>query len=78
VAGCCECSDEPSGSCATELVKVSGAYEGEWNAERDRAYSNRLKLTGSPGHVTVDAQNRPKLGLLRMCRSLWRMLLEEK
>jgi hypothetical protein len=20
VAGCCECSDEPSGSCATELV----------------------------------------------------------
>jgi hypothetical protein len=22
VAGCCECSDEPSGSCATELVTV--------------------------------------------------------
>jgi hypothetical protein len=21
VAGCCECGDEPSGSCATELVK---------------------------------------------------------
>jgi hypothetical protein len=36
VAGCCECGDEPSGSCATELVKVSGAYDGEWNAERDR------------------------------------------
>jgi hypothetical protein len=26
VAGCCECGDEPSGSCATELVsqKISG------------------------------------------------------
>jgi hypothetical protein len=23
VAGCCECGDEPSGSCATELVKSS-------------------------------------------------------
>jgi hypothetical protein len=22
VAGCCECGDEPSGSCATELVNV--------------------------------------------------------
>jgi hypothetical protein len=21
VAGCCECGDEPSGSCATELVR---------------------------------------------------------
>jgi hypothetical protein len=24
VAGCCECSDEPSGSCATELVSDTG------------------------------------------------------
>jgi hypothetical protein len=23
VAGCCECGDEPSGSCATELVSSS-------------------------------------------------------
>jgi hypothetical protein len=23
VAGCCECGDEPSGSCATELVIVA-------------------------------------------------------
>jgi hypothetical protein len=23
VAGCCECGDEPSGSCATELVRLS-------------------------------------------------------
>jgi hypothetical protein len=22
VAGCCECGDEPSGSCATELVSL--------------------------------------------------------
>jgi hypothetical protein len=25
VAGCCECSDKPLGSCATELVKCSQA-----------------------------------------------------
>jgi hypothetical protein len=24
VAGCCECGDEPSGSCATELVIPTG------------------------------------------------------
>jgi hypothetical protein len=23
VAGCCECGDEPSGSCATELVRCT-------------------------------------------------------
>jgi hypothetical protein len=26
VAGCCECGDEPSGSCATELVSYVTAY----------------------------------------------------
>jgi hypothetical protein len=26
VAGCCECGDEPSGSCATELVNVRSLY----------------------------------------------------
>jgi hypothetical protein len=26
VAGCCECGDEPSGSCATELVTLVGAF----------------------------------------------------
>jgi hypothetical protein len=26
VATCCECSDEPSGSCATELVRISSVY----------------------------------------------------
>jgi hypothetical protein len=26
VAGCCECGDEPSGSCATELVTVNSDY----------------------------------------------------
>jgi hypothetical protein len=25
MAGCCECGDEPSGSCATELVKCKKA-----------------------------------------------------
>jgi hypothetical protein len=26
VAGCCECGDEPSGSCATELVSMIHTY----------------------------------------------------
>jgi hypothetical protein len=26
VAGCCECGDEPSGSCATELVSFTKIY----------------------------------------------------
>jgi hypothetical protein len=35
VAGCCECGDEPSGCCATELVKVSeGRIEAE-NKDRE-------------------------------------------
>jgi hypothetical protein len=36
---------------------------GGWGAVRDkRAYSKRLKLNSSQGHVTVDAQNRLKIG----------------
>jgi hypothetical protein len=26
VAGCCECGDEPSGSCVTELVSRSSSF----------------------------------------------------
>jgi hypothetical protein len=26
VAGCCECGDEPSGSCAMELVSFTGTF----------------------------------------------------
>jgi hypothetical protein len=26
VAGCCDCGDEPSGSCATELVSYTGSF----------------------------------------------------
>jgi hypothetical protein len=33
------------------------------------------KLIGSRRHVTVDAQNRPNLGYLRVCRSLLVALL---
>jgi hypothetical protein len=33
-------------------------------------YTNSPKLIGSLGHVTVDAQKRPKLGRRRSCRSL--------
>jgi hypothetical protein len=27
VAGCCECGDEPSGSCATELVSIQSVSQ---------------------------------------------------
>jgi hypothetical protein len=37
VAGCCECGDEPSGSCATELVS--------FNMENVEASSVGRKLT---------------------------------
>jgi hypothetical protein len=29
VVGCCECGDEPSGSCATELVRYDTALSSE-------------------------------------------------
>jgi Ser-tRNA(Ala) deacylase AlaX len=44
-------------------------------ARRETAYSKRLKLAGSLGHVTVDAQNRPKLGRLHTSEHLlWRVV----
>jgi hypothetical protein len=46
---------------------LTGINDGGWRSERQTAYSKRLKLTGSRGHVTVDAQNRPKLGCRRLC-----------
>jgi hypothetical protein len=30
VGGCCECGDEPSGSCATELVSYGTTYSTTW------------------------------------------------
>jgi hypothetical protein len=42
VAGCCECGDEPSGSCATELVKNGKTVRMEcytmefWKEERKK------------------------------------------
>jgi hypothetical protein len=36
VAGCCECGDEPSGSCATELVSLLIMFAG------------RIKVYGGP------------------------------
>jgi hypothetical protein len=34
VGGCCECGDEPSGSCATELVSLARQTCGKFAAER--------------------------------------------
>jgi hypothetical protein len=46
---------------------LTGTNEGGCHTEK--AYSKGLKLTGSGGHVTLNAQNSPKLGRLRPCRS---------
>jgi hypothetical protein len=50
----------------------TGRNNGGWCAKRDREHSKQLKLTGSRGLVTVDAQNLSKLGHLRKYRSLSR------
>jgi hypothetical protein len=44
--------------------------EQRWVTRRETSYDKRRKPTGSRGHVTVDAQNRLKLGRRRSCRSL--------
>jgi hypothetical protein len=33
MAGCCECGDEPSGSCATELVRYIVFQKCTWGAQ---------------------------------------------
>jgi hypothetical protein len=39
VAGCCECGDEPSGSCATELVSYSEKLRFQLNKQsNERGY----------------------------------------
>jgi hypothetical protein len=45
VAGCCECSDEPSGSCTTELVipGTQGTYEREKKDKRKRFIDRKRK-----------------------------------
>jgi hypothetical protein len=42
-----------------------------WHRERDWAYSKQLKLIGSWRHMTLHEQNRPKIGCLHMCWSLY-------
>jgi hypothetical protein len=39
VAGCCECGDEPSGSCATELVSKISDKESLYDTSPIRALS---------------------------------------
>jgi hypothetical protein len=58
---------EPSKTRPSSSVAVT--YVGGWYTEGDRAYSKRLKLIGWQGHVTLNAQNRPKLGHRRPWRS---------
>lgn len=47
-------------------LRAERERESERDRPSDRAYSKRMKLTGSRGHVIVDAQNRPKRGRLHI------------
>jgi hypothetical protein len=53
VAGCCECGDEPSGSCATELVKrdeVTGSWRKQHNEKLHNLYSSpNIKIINQGG-----------------------------
>jgi hypothetical protein len=53
VAGCCECGDEPSGSCATELVICEEEYLGlrEQVTEAQIKLRNETHLVSCVVHV---------------------------
>jgi hypothetical protein len=62
VAGCCECGDEPSGSCATELVRNSLIEIGEiryWSHKIGRVskYNRRQKNSCSNATIVVSYHN---------------------
>jgi hypothetical protein len=45
VAGCCECGDEPSGSCATELVSyLFVVYLSKFFSNLDYIASNQIAI----------------------------------
>jgi hypothetical protein len=45
VAGCCECCDEPSGSCATELVNELNSTVQNKTSELNAKVQTKLKET---------------------------------
>jgi hypothetical protein len=44
VAGCCECGDEPSGSCSTELVSSLGSSEMDTDDGQNNEYKHHITL----------------------------------
>jgi hypothetical protein len=44
VAGCCECGDEPSGSCATELVSLTFIIHWIFQPLRSKQFEVRATL----------------------------------
>jgi hypothetical protein len=74
------------------FTKVTNTNEGGWRRERDiyiqmlsasrlkllnTLYTNSLKLIDSRGHVTADAQKRPKLSHSRSCPALYDLYISE-
>lgn len=51
-------------------IMNSGQIRRLERSERKSVYSRRVKRTGWRGHVTLNAQNGPKLGLPRMWLSI--------
>jgi hypothetical protein len=52
VAGCCECGDEPSGSCATELVSLLIRPQVVSCGQTDKEHTDTAKLVGALFAIT--------------------------
>jgi hypothetical protein len=58
VAGCCECGDEPSGSCATDFSYTAQKFTNMHQYEESRVHETAVKATGA--YVCVHI---PQLGV---------------
>jgi hypothetical protein len=57
VAGCCECGDEPSGSCATELVMRKEAFLDYFKEISHHLHEGTEKTHKKPWDRTRDFQS---------------------
>jgi hypothetical protein len=53
VAGCCECGDEPSGSCATELVNNSSSGSSDGGRSSSGGGGGSRISSGGGSSITI-------------------------